>query len=93
MSKLPPVSAILLLALRGLPILWLAVAALDTTGAGGLAAAMLPTALRETATLMAWVGVITGILGLVSAWLVTHFEFPGRRIFEWALVLPLAIPT
>ena len=54
---------------------------------------MLPTALRETATLMAWVGLITGILGLVSAWLVTHFEFPGRRIFEWALVLPLAIPT
>jgi len=92
-GMLPPVSAIVLLALMGLPILWLAVAALDTTGAGGLAAAMLPTALRETATLMAWVGLITGILGLVSAWLVTHFEFPGRRIFEWALVLPLAIPT
>ena len=91
--KLPPVSAIVLLLLMGLPIIWLAIAALDTTGAGGLAAAMLPTALRETAVLMAWVGAITGVLGLVSAWLVTHFDFPGRRVFEWALVLPLAIPT
>src|SRR5690606_13019041 len=53
----------------------------------------LPTALRETAVLMAWVGAITAAIGLVSAWLVSHFEFPGRRIFEWALVLPLAIPT
>lgn len=78
----------------GLPILWLAFAALFySSGPGGLAAAMLPTALRETATLMGWVGAITGVLGLVSAWLVTHFDFPGRRYFEWALVLPLAIPT
>ena len=90
---LPPVSAVLLVLLMGLPIIWLAIAALDTNGAGGLAAAMLPTALRETATLMAWVGAITGVLGLVSAWLVTHFEFPGRRIYQWALMLPLAIPT
>lgn len=89
----PPVSAILLVLLMGLPIIWLAIAALGATEAGGLTAAMLPTALRDTATLMASVGIITGILGLVSAWLVSHFEFPGRRIFEWALVLPLAIPT
>ena len=92
-GKLPPVSAIVLVLVMGLPILWLAIAALSTTGAGGVAATMLPTALRETATLMAWVGLATGVLGLVSAWLVTHFDFPGRRIFEWALVLPLAVPT
>jgi iron(III) transport system permease protein len=90
---LPPVSAIVLVLLMGLPIIWLAVSALDATGAGGLAANMLPTARRETATLMVSVGILTGILGLVSAWLVSHFDFPGRRIFEWALVLPLAVPT
>ena len=78
----------------GLPILWLAVAAFGATdGGGGLAATMLPTALRETATLMLWVGAITGVLGLTGAWLVTHFEFPGRGFFAWALILPLAIPT
>lgn len=78
----------------GLPIIWLAVAASSATdGGGGLGAAMLPTALRETATLMVSVGICTGIAGLVAAWLVTYFEFPGRRIFEWALMLPLAVPT
>ncbi|WP_440993044.1 ABC transporter permease [Cysteiniphilum litorale] len=28
-----------------------------------------------------------------SAWLVTHFEFPLSRYFQWLLVLPLAIPS
>lgn len=79
--------------LLGLPIIWLAIAAFSATGAGGLAANMLPTALRDTGSLMVSVGILTGILGLFSAWLVSHFEFPGRRVFEWALVLPLAIPT
>jgi iron(III) transport system permease protein len=79
----------------GLPILWLTLAAIGalSEGSSGLAAHMLPTALRETGLLMLWVGIITGVLGLVAAWLVTHFDFPGRRLFEWALVLPLAIPT
>lgn len=79
----------------GLPILWLSFAALAALGEGsnGLAAHMLPTALRETGLLMLWVGVLTGVVGLTAAWLVTHFDFPGRRLFEWALVLPLAIPT
>ena len=79
----------------GLPIIWLAIASIGAAaqGASGLAGNMLPTALRETAVLMAWVGAISAAIGLVSAWLVSHFEFPGRRIFEWALVLPLAIPT
>ncbi len=56
--------------------IWLAIAALSATDAGGLTAAMLPTALRDTATLMASVGIITGILGLVSAWLVESFRVP-----------------
>ena len=79
----------------GLPLLWLAAAAIVATleGSNGLAANMLPTALRETGLLMLWVGLITSVLGLLAAWVVTHFDFPGRRIFEWALMLPLAIPT
>ena len=30
---------------------------------------------------------------LGSAWLVTRHEFTGRAVFEWALVLPLAVPA
>ncbi|MEM9399425.1 MAG: iron ABC transporter permease [Verrucomicrobiota bacterium] len=33
------------------------------------------------------------LMAIPSAWLVSAFDFPGRRILEWALVLPLAIPT
>ena len=79
----------------GLPIVWLGWSALGSIagGSNGLAATMLPTALRETVLLMASVGALTGCIGLIAAWLVTHYEFPLRRLFDWALVLPLAVPT
>ena len=32
-------------------------------------------------------------VGLACAAAVTLFEFPGRRFFEWALLLPLAMPA
>ena len=77
----------------GLPILWLAGAALGAGSGGGLTATMLPISLRDTAGLMACVGLVAGSIGLVAAWLVTHHDFPGRAWFEWLLMLPLAIPT
>jgi len=90
-----PVVPLLLVAVMGLPIIWLMIAGLGAlgTGSNGLTATMLPVALRETGTLMACVGLLTGAVGLVAAWLVTHYDFPLRRVFDWALVLPLAIPT
>jgi iron(III) transport system permease protein len=33
------------------------------------------------------------LVGLTSACLVTLFDFPGRRVMEWALLLPLAMPA
>ena len=39
---------------------------------------------------VAW-GVIS--MGVLSAWLVTAYRFPGRDILEWALMLPLAVPA
>ena len=33
------------------------------------------------------------VVGMASASAVTLFEFPGRRVFEWALLLPLAMPA
>lgn len=80
--------------LAGLPILVLLGAALRAgIDGGGFGARMLPIALADTFWLMVQVGLATGILGLSAAWLVAHFEFPGRRIFDWMLVLPLAVPT
>jgi len=36
-------------------------------------------------------GVVT--IGVLSAWLVTAYRFPGARVLEWALILPLAMPA
>lgn len=48
--------------------------------------------LLNTLILLAGVGIGVLILGVTSAWCVANYEFPGRRFFEWALMLPLAIP-
>ena len=46
-------------------------------------------------TVILLVGVALGVfvLGVGNAWLVANYQFPGKRIFEWALILPLAVPT
>lgn len=54
---------------------------------------ILPRSLRDTFLLMGGVGVLCLIIGTGTAWLVTMYDFRGRQIFEWALMLPLAMPT
>ena len=49
--------------------------------------------LKRTITLMFGVGIGTLVIGTGTAWLVTMCRFPGSRIFEWALLLPLAVPA
>ena len=52
-----------------------------------------PELLLNTISLAGAVAVLTLVLGVSTAWMVTRFEFPGRRLWEVALVLPLAMPT
>lgn len=49
--------------------------------------------LQRTVTLMLGVGIGTLVIGTGTAWLVTMCRFPGSRLFEWALLLPLAVPS
>lgn len=44
-------------------------------------------------TLLVGVGLAVLLLGIGPAWLVTMTRFPGSRLLEWALVLPLAMPA
>ncbi|MDN5202576.1 iron ABC transporter permease [Fulvivirgaceae bacterium BMA10] len=37
--------------------------------------------------------VITVVVGVAGAWVISTCEFPGRKFFSWALILPLSIPT
>ncbi|MGE0423665.1 MAG: ABC transporter permease [Reyranellaceae bacterium] len=54
---------------------------------------VLPGFLLNTAVLLLAVAVGTTIIGTATAWLVVMCRFPGRRLFEWALALPLAVPA
>ena len=49
--------------------------------------------LKGSAILLVGTAGLSLLLGVSTAWLVACCEFPGRRFFEWALILPLAIPT
>lgn len=46
-----------------------------------------------SAVLATGVGLATGVLGALAAWLVVMHSFPGRGLFTWALALPLAMPA
>ncbi|MGA0395242.1 MAG: ABC transporter permease, partial [Rhodospirillales bacterium] len=58
-----------------------------------LSTTVLPDYIFTTIGLMAGVGVGTFIIGVGTAWLATMCRFPGRQIFQWALLLPLAVPA
>ena len=54
---------------------------------------VLPDLLINTGWLLLGVGLGTLLLGVSLGWLVAVCEFPGRRFFSWALMLPLALPA
>ncbi len=53
----------------------------------------LPRYVATTAWLLVGVGAGALVIGVGTAWLVTMCRFPGRRFFEWALLLPMACPA
>lgn len=58
-----------------------------------LADTVLPGYVANSALLVLWVGLGVAIIGTGTAWLVSACQFPGRRAFEWLLILPLAVPA
>ena len=54
---------------------------------------VLPDYAATTLVLCLCVAVGVAALGMGTAVMVTLFDFPGRRTFEWALLLPLAMPA
>ncbi len=88
-------AAILLVGAVATPVVTVVVSALGPSGGAWshIASNLLPEYLAHTAVLGAIAGGVALVLGVGSAWLVTMCEFPGRRHFRWALVLPLAVPA
>ena len=60
---------------------------------GEMSRTVLPDYAWTTVRLCLMVALGVVVVGLSSAAAVTLFEFPGRRTFEWALLLPLAMPA
>jgi iron(III) transport system permease protein len=58
-----------------------------------LAATVLPGYIGNTLALVVLTGAGVAFGGTLTAWLVSHRRFPGDRVFEWALMLPLAMPA
>lgn len=58
-----------------------------------LASTVLLRYLLNSFILMVGVGCGVVVIGVGAAWLVTMCRFPGSRIFEWAMLLPLATPA
>ena len=92
---------LLLIAALMLPVLavlasWLPVGdsgALAATILQEMASTVLPDYVGTTLLLCFLVTVGVSLVGLSTAVAVTLLEFPGRRVFEWALLLPLAMPA
>lgn len=77
-----PVLSIVVIALKPAPDVWRHL--IDT---------VLWTYVGNTLALGIGVGVGTFAIGTAAAWLVSSYRFPGRQIFEWALLVPLAVPA
>ena len=86
---------IALAALLTSPILAVLGIALENSGDAWahLASTVLGTYINQTFGLIIGVGAGVLIIGVGTAWLVTMFEFPGRSVLQWALLLPLAMPA
>ena len=58
-----------------------------------LAATVLGEYVWNSLLLCLGVGFGVAAIGTGAAWLVSLYDFPGRRVFEWALLLPMAMPA
>ena len=48
--------------------------------------------ISNTLYLIIGVSLLSLLIGTVTAWIVTTYDFFGKRFLEWALILPLATP-
>ncbi len=88
-------AALLIAALAAAPLVAIALIGMRSSGDTWphLISTVLPSSALTTLQLMLGIGVTTLVTGAGTAWLVTMFRFPGRAVFEWALLVPLAMPT
>jgi iron(III) transport system permease protein len=81
----------LLMAIPAIYILIRAAGA-DTAVWGKLFSTSIPALLGSTMSLTVGVTALAALIAVPAAWLVTMSDIPGKRLWQWLLALPLAIP-
>ena len=89
---------LLLVVVIMLPVLSVAMSWLQFDGAASvilreMTQTVLPDYALTSLLLCLSVALGVAVVGMATASAVTLFDFPGRRVFEWALLLPLAMPA
>ncbi len=81
-------------ALLATPLLFVIYSALTTDGALWIRLwqTRLPFLFSNTLSLLLAVGLISLVLGVSLAWIMARYEFTGKRIWKWLVLLPFAMP-
>ncbi|NCX91504.1 MAG: iron ABC transporter permease, partial [Rhodobacteraceae bacterium] len=89
------ITAVLIAVLVIAPILSVFLIALNPTENiwPHLVSTTLPRYASNTIILMCSVGLLAGVLGTSTAWLIARYDFFGSNWLQWALFLPLALPA
>ena len=87
--------AVLLALLLALPVVVVVSYVFVPTGEiwSHLATTVLPDYIINSLLLMLGVAIGTLLIGVSTGWLTSMCQFPGRGLFEWALLLPMAMPA
>ncbi len=90
-----PAGTALLASLLCVPVLVVAASAFYPAGEvwRHLVDTVLAEYVSNSLILMLGVGAGTLLVGVSTAWLTVNFRFPGARVLEWGLLLPLAFPA
>jgi iron(III) transport system permease protein len=91
-TTLPSLTLALILVLPVLGVL-LSVFSQDSGAWAHIRSTILPDMITTSLILVALVGLGVVVIGTTTAWLTARYEFPGRAVLEWALILPLAMPA
>lgn len=49
--------------------------------------------IKNSVILLIGTGVLTSFMGISTAWIITNYNFRFKKLIEWLLFLPLAIPS
>ena len=78
-----------------IPVLSIVISAFDGPGESWqhILKTVLPTYLENSFWLVFGTSILTLLLGISSAWIVSRYTIPFKKQLEWLLILPLAIPS